>query len=187
MYWTVLNKEEYRGTNKYLFCKCICGTTKFVRESRLRNGKSTSCGCATYSNRKIKHGRTRSPEYRSWEAMKNRCLNPKAHNFHRYGGRGINICTRWLKFSNFLEDMRLRPKGTTLGRINNNGNYEPFNVAWQTKKEQLEDKEDIVLNYKIAAEIRENLNLGFTGKELKLKYGVNASTISMIKHNRIWV
>lgn len=68
--------------------------------------------------------------------MKNRCLNPNATDYARYGGRGITICERWLTFANFLADMGERPEGRTLDRINNSGNYEPGNCRWATASEQ---------------------------------------------------
>jgi hypothetical protein len=68
--------------------------------------------------------------------MVKRCLNPKTRYYPYYGGRGIQVCERWRDFRNFLADMGEKPEGTSLDRIDVNGNYEPGNCRWATAKEQ---------------------------------------------------
>jgi hypothetical protein len=74
--------------------------------------------------------------WNSWKAMRDRCRNPKNQDYKNYGGRGITVCTRWASFVNFLEDMGERLAGTTLDRIDGDGNYESGNCRWATPKEQ---------------------------------------------------
>lgn len=90
----------------------------------------------------MKHGQCGTPEYIAWHSMKVRCLNPHCHNYHRYGGRGITIHPGWIDdFEAFFRDVGPRPsKQYSLGRIDNNGNYVPGNVEWQTSEQQDRNK-----------------------------------------------
>ena len=87
------------------------------------------------------HGLSRTPEYRSWAEMKQRCFNPNHKQYSDYGGRGITVCDRWLNFKNFLADMGSRPSPKhSLDRINNDGDYCPDNCRWATKAEQVNNR-----------------------------------------------
>ena len=84
----------------------------------------------------VKHGMSRTSTYHIWQTMRQRCSNPNATAYASYGGRGITVCDRWQEFENFLADMGERPEGLSLERVNNNGNYEPGNCVWATRKAQ---------------------------------------------------
>ena len=71
-----------------------------------------------------------SSTYRSWHKLKQRCLNKNNSHYHRYGGRGIGLCEKWLTFEGFLEDMQERPIGTSIERINNEMGYFKENCKW---------------------------------------------------------
>lgn len=81
-------------------------------------------------------GGRRSATYETWRSMVQRCTNPKADNWSRYGAKGVTVCNRWLTFENFLADMGERPAGLTLDRIKGWIGYEKDNCRWATQAEQ---------------------------------------------------
>jgi hypothetical protein len=137
-YLTVLEKATQRGHYSYFQCKCKCGTIKEVRGSNLISQQTKSCGCLLKETL-TKHGKTGTPAYLSWKAMNTRCNNRKFPRYIDYGARGIRVCDRWRGkdgFKNFFTDLGERPKGYSLDRINNDGNYEPENCRWSDKYTQ---------------------------------------------------
>lgn len=144
-YWTLLEDKGVHKNARRWLAVCKCGTTKTVAQQTLKNGNSHSCGCYRDTKAKITsktHGDTIngiiSPEYSVWSQMIKRCYNSNSSNYHNYGGRGIKVCDRWLKsFENFLSDIGRKPSADySIDRINNNGDYTPYNTRWATIKEQ---------------------------------------------------
>lgn len=82
------------------------------------------------------HGLTHHYLYMTWGTMRSRCNNPKHAKYYLYGGRGIKVCERWNSFPCFLGDMGDRPIGHTLGRIDNDKDYQPDNCRWETYSDQ---------------------------------------------------
>lgn len=124
-------------------CQCECGIVCKVVIGKLKSGHTKFCGCYRKKVTAIRstiHGLSKTPAHVRWMGMIARCTRPDQRNFKYYGARGITVCERWMKFSNFIKDMGLPPRGLVLDRINNNGNYEPANCHWVTQKENANNR-----------------------------------------------
>ncbi|HRI77588.1 MAG TPA: hypothetical protein PLX33_11460 [Alphaproteobacteria bacterium] len=121
----------------------------------------------------MKHGHNKrsgaSATYRTWNAMRQRCENPKNQKFPQYGGRGVSVCRRWKSFELFLLDMGERPDGTTIDRIDGEKGYSPKNCRWATPKQQQRN-------------VKSNVNITLRGETRTLSewaecLGISASTL----------
>ncbi len=165
-----LTVVEFAGTRKrtaWWRCVCDCGGEKITKPVFLREGNVVSCGCR-FRERNI--GSSKLPEYYIWQNMRERCNNPKVINYHVYGGRGIKVCDRWKKFTNFLEDMGRRPSPLhSIERKDNLRGYEPDNCIWIPRVEQGRNTSRV---RRIEYEGRVcNLH------QLALEHGMNPSTV----------
>lgn len=139
-YLTVVGRTDAKRKHAlHWLCACDCGSTNVVSSGNLNAGNVRSCGrtcTARFMSPEVKYTRI------SWAAMMDRCERAQ---HHRYGGRGIKVCKRWKKFPAFLSDMGLRPHGYTIGRKDNDGDYEPSNCRWETTDQQNANKSDNVV------------------------------------------
>lgn len=125
-------------------CKCDCGNTKEIMAQSLIRKATLSCGCLNKEIRikmKTIHGHEqngkKTPTYVSWEKMMSRCYREKDVGYKYYGAKNIKVCEKWHTFEGFLSDMGERPSRLhSIDRIDCEGNYEPSNCKWSTRKEQ---------------------------------------------------
>lgn len=139
---TGLTGRTARGIRLATFL-CDCGKGHEAPLSAVVSGNTKSCGCLTkeiLDARNHKHGMAGSKVYKIWADMVARCRRPSHKKYADYGGRGITVCDRWLKFENFFADMGDRPDGRSLDRVNNSKGYSPENCAWRTISEQNSNK-----------------------------------------------
>ena len=143
---TVIDRTVNSPDGKAQFkCQCDCGNIVTVRARNLRCGLTRSCGCLFQINHFKTHEQSKNPLYGVWQGMKQRCYNSRKNSFKNYGGRGITVYEEWRDdfqaFYDYVSKLEhFGEPGRTLDRINNDGNYEPGNVRWATRKEQNNNK-----------------------------------------------
>ena len=173
-----------RGNAKW-HCKCVCGRETFVVTSKLRNGRTISCGCMGLlhaTQAKIKHGDSKKTRlYAIWAAMKRRCYNPNCDPYKYYGGKGIKVCDEWLEYDKFREWALSNgyAEDLSIDRIDSNGNYEPGNCQWITMQENRLRAKRLPLDIK--EKVIEMLRRKASGLAIIRECHVSRPTISRIK------
>ena len=136
---------EYVGKtswgNARWLCKCDCGNEIIVSAGHLKSEHTRSCGCWALEERSknaTRHGLTKGNKkprlFIVWNDMKQRCFNPKAALYYRYGGRGITVCAEWLSFETFYKWAMANgyAEGLQIDRIDNDKGYFPENCRFVT-------------------------------------------------------
>lgn len=177
----VIGWDNDRGKSRWI-CRCDCGNVSSVFGCNLNKGTSLSCGCthraqlAERNKKSAKHNQDNPKMLCLWKGMMARCENKNHTAYHRYGGRGITVCERWRVFANFIDDMGVRPKNTTLDRIDNSKGYSPENCRWATVSEQQRNKRsNNIVEFngerKCLAEWSENLGIPLSRLSARLRRG----------------
>jgi len=161
------------NTRARVLCQCSCGKRLVVTRYYLLRPEHPvrHCGCqrAEITSHKFR------AEYTAWQQMNVRCSDPKHHSYATYGGRGIKVCDRWSQslhgfqgFLNFFHDLKARPKGMSLDRIDPDKGYNPDNVRWATAKQQTRNRRSTKKVYHpktgelvVAADLAEELGLKY--------------------------
>lgn len=129
---------------------------------------------------------SRTPTYKTWAGMKNRCYNPLCGDYKNYGARGIAVCERWHDFQSFLEDMGIKPAGMSIERLDNEADYSPGNCVWATKATQSRNRRFVHLNAEKAEAIRAGRRQGKTYEALAQEFGTSISHAHRIVKGQSW-
>jgi hypothetical protein len=135
------------------------------------------------------HKLSRTPAYKAWQSIKERCFNERCPFYDRYGGRGITMHPGWRDDPvAFCHYMGPRPSARhSIDRIDNNGQYAPGNIRWATYEEQNRNRRCSKLDEWDVKLIRHWLKKGYRHVDIAQAFDVTSSHISMIGSGQHWV
>jgi len=188
---TVLERVENNSFGAAQFrCLCDCGIEVIAKGSDMSSLRKKSCGCISWASKKSTY--LNHPVYRAWQAMKSRCNTPTDKRYKMYGARGVTYCLEWQKFDNFFNwsmsngwksGLHL-DKDIIAKKLNLPANlYSPDRCMWVTRLENNRNTSRIKLTMEKVNEIRKSK---LSPEELMKIYGVNRSTISVVRNYKSW-
>jgi len=166
-----------------------CGLPKDESEYYVRKHGLIKYCKECYNKQAVGYRKSKGTEYTIWVDLKQRCNNPKASGYKRYGGRGITVCERWQNsFVDFFEDMGARPSSLhSIDRENNDGNYEPGNCRWATAAQQGQNSSNAKLCMDDAREIRWLHDVGHVSMpNIARAFMVGVTCVWSVIHHRTW-
>lgn len=122
--------------------------------------------------------------YDSFRAARNRCEDPKHDAYKYYGGRGIKF--KFKSFKHFIECVGKRPEGYSLDRIDVNGHYEPSNIRWMPKSEQVRNTRFNKLTWSKVALLRKMSKKGINRDKIASFFGIAPTYVSTVANNHSW-
>jgi hypothetical protein len=164
-------------------CRCQCGSERDYPYQHLRKSATKSCGCHSREmvvRRNTTHGKSKTPEYRTWKGMISRCYNKNNKSYKHYGGRGITVCREWRRsFLAFLKSVGPVPKDGgywMIERIRNDEGYKPDNCKWAKYKEQARNRRNNkIVEFEgktwVFVALCEHFGISRSAVENRLRYG----------------
>ena len=179
-------------------CRCDCGNYIVSRASKLKAGKTKSCGCLKKENARKLNGIPHKRLSKILNSMKERCYKQSHPAYKNYGGRGITICDEWMDgkngHNNFVAWALSHGYNDDLSidRIDNNGNYDPSNCRWSTAKRQNRNtRVTRYIDYKgsrmCIADVADITGINASTLRSRIKYGwSNDRLFSPVDHRKGW-